>query len=191
MTRPVLALAVMLATAAVLTAAGGARVAVTTAFNCPKNPAAAPSTLWVKNYPPGGYRGSTWCSDGAKANLTLRSTPKSASVPGSLSFAGGLCTQTKNGSRYLQIGTRISPASKRKPGDPKGLFLNKPTTNTGGGMWLDLGTPTFRWADDVKITWTGLKGTYKGTSGMWIGDTFTQVAVTGSFTCVRIVKTAL
>jgi hypothetical protein len=112
-------------------------------------------------------------------------------VPTGLAFLGGLCTQTKDGSRYLQIGTRISPASKRKPTDPKGLFLNKPTTNTGGGKWLDLGTPTFRWADPVKITWIGLKGSYSGASSTWIGDTFTKVTVTGSFTCKRIVKTAL
>jgi hypothetical protein len=191
MARLVITLAACLAATAALTAVGNASEDATTAFLCPKNPAASPPTRWVKNYPPGGYRGSTWCNDGATAALTLKANPAHPKVPGSLSFAGGLCTQTKDGSRYLQIGTRISPASKRKPTDPKGLFLNKPTTNTGGGKWLDFGTPTFRWADPVKITWSGLKGTYSGTSGMWIGDTFTEVTVKGSFTCARIVKTTL
>ena len=189
MTRLVIALALTLATAAVLTAAGGARVTATAAFTCPQNPAASPSTLWVKNY--GGYRGSTWCNDGATASVSLHADVPGVKIPASLSFAGGLCTQTKDGSRYLQIGTRISPASKRKPEDPKGLFLNKPTTNMGGGKWLDIGTPTFRWAAKVTIGWTGLKGNYSGTTGIWIGDKFTNVKATGTLACKRIVKTAL
>ena len=124
-------------------------------------------------------------------DLSLTADHPSPKIPKTLSFLGGLCTQMKDGSRYLQIGTRVSPSSKRKPTDPKGLFLNKPTNNNGGGPYLDLGTPTFRWADDVKITWTGLKGSYSGSSGMWIDDTFTTITVKGSFTCKRIVKTGI
>ena len=53
-----------------------------------------------------------------------------------------------------------------------------------------LGTPTFNWADDVKITWSGLRGTYSGTSDTFVGGALRQVTVKGSFVCRRIVKTA-
>ncbi len=190
MTRLALTLILAVAAAAVLAATGGARQAATNAFLCPQNPAAKPSALWVKNVGP-GFRGSTWCNDGATAKLTLKATPQAPGVPPALSFSGGLCTQLKDGSRYLQIGTRISPSSKRKSTDPKGLFLNRPNNTNGGGPYLDLGTPTFRWADDVKISWAGLTGTYSGSSDMWVNDVFTTVKVTGSFSCKRIVKTSL
>ena len=66
MSRHAIALAVTLAVAATLAAVSGAGNAETTAFLCPKNPAASPATLWVKNYGP-KFRGSTWCNDGANA----------------------------------------------------------------------------------------------------------------------------
>lgn len=188
MTRLATSIAITLAAAAVLAATGSSRGATTITFTCPKNAAAGPSTLWVRNYE--GFRGSTWCNDGATAKVTFSADIKGAKIPGSVTFTGGLCTELKNGSRYLQIGTRISPSDKRKPRDPRGLFLNKPTTNTGGDKWLDFGTPTFRWAAKVTISWTGNSGTYTGKTGLWLDNVYTMVRATGFFTCKRIVKTA-
>ena len=81
MTRLFITLVASLATAAALTVGGDAREAATTAFLCPKNPAASPPTRWVKNYPPGSFRGSTWCNDGATAALTLNASPANHKVP--------------------------------------------------------------------------------------------------------------
>jgi hypothetical protein len=98
------------------------------------------------------------------------------------------CTQGRSGDRFVQIGTRISPADGRKTTDPQGLHLTKPKTNTS--TWLELGTPTFTWANYVKTTWSGLRGTFSGTSDVFVGGAVRKVTVTGSFACRRIVKTA-
>ena len=155
---------------------------------CPKDPAAA-ATLWLKSYPPSGQRrGSTWCNDGATATLRLSASPRSAKVPASLRFVGGFCTQSKRGDRYVQVGTRISPADSRKRTDPQGLHLIKPRTSTS--PWLELGTPTLTWENYAKTTWNGLRGTFSGTSDVFVGGAVRKVTVTGSFVCRRIVKTA-
>ena len=183
MTRFAFAFAVALAATGALATTGGAREAA--GFTCPKSVTTSQSpTAWVKNYD--GYRGSTWCDDGATASVQVSVPPKS------LAFTGGVCTQSKkNGSLYLQIGTRVSPAKNRKAKDPKGLFLNNPTASTGLDKWLDIGTPTLQWADNVTIAWKGLKGTFSGKTGLWINDKYTIVKASGSFACKRIVKTAL
>ena len=188
MTRMAVTTTITLVAAALLATAVSAHVAAPNAFLCPKNPAAAAS-LWLKSYPPSGQRrGSTWCNDGATAALRLSASPRSAKVPAALRFVGGFCRQAKSGDRYVQIGTRISPASSRKRIDPQGLHLTKPKTNTS--TWLELGTPALTWENYVKITWSGLRGTYSGTSDVLVGGAVRKVTVAGSFVCRRIVKTA-
>ena len=179
MARLLIAISVALATASAATAMGNAPNA-TTSFNCPKNPSTKGMTAWVRNY--SGYRGSTWCNDGAVVNVTVGAKP--------LTFAGGLCTKSRNG-QHVQVGTHVSPDSKRKPSDPPGFILQK--ANPGLEDSISIGMSKVKWwesGDDVKVAWSksALKGTFSGTAGQWINNKYTLVKATGSFRCNRIVN---
>jgi hypothetical protein len=148
-----------------------------TSFNCPKNAAAKGTNLWTKNYK--GFRGTTWCNDGAVLHVSVAGKP--------LSFSGGICTSDGNG-LHVASGTHVSPPSSRKPTEPPGFSLQKAKAGTGLDNWADIGTPKVQWAAKVKISWTGLKGSFSGTTGQWINDKYTMVKASGSFVCKRIVK---
>ena len=175
MRRLIVALGVGAAFAASIVGAGGARE--TAAFTCPKDAATKGTQNWVRNYQ--GFRGSTWCNDGAKVTVKVGAA--------TVALSNGVCTKTKAG-KYLQFGTRVSPLSKRKPADPPGVFVNDPTRVSGLEDWAEIGKGTIKWQENVKIAWTGaLKGTFSGTEGQWIDNVFTQVKAQGTFTCKRLV----
>lgn len=177
--------------AATLAGGGAARDAAAT-FKCPANAAATPHTLWVKNYK--GFRGSTWCNDGATASVTIVSRLASNNkIVGStkLFFSGGLCTKSKQtGSRFLQFGTRVSPLDKRVPEDPPGLFVNDQTAASGADDYGQIGKAKIKWQENVKFAWkAGTKsGTFSGNESQWDDNNERLlVKASGSFTCVRLV----
>lgn len=154
--------------AAGLAGTGGARDGAST-FACP-NPARAPLG---KAYD--GYRGTTFCNDGASASATVggKQLPK---------FTGGVCFTDSTGFN-VEIGTSI--VGKRKPRDPRGFELLdfKP-----GGLVKDsvhLGSGTTSWGYAVKLTKTA-----RGFRGEWSGTQpgIPRVAAHGTFTCVHILR---
>jgi hypothetical protein len=189
MRRLTVTLALVLVGAASLGSSGGARIESWP--TCPTDPKAAPTTLWVKNYPTGARipRGSTWCKDGGTATVKLVGYLQDGKASGyswSLTINGGLCTNTKNG-RYIQFGTRVSPRTKRKATDPPGIFVNDPTKASGLDKWAEVGKGAANWAENATIKWSGLKATFTGVEGQWINNVYTQVKATGTVTCRRLV----
>ena len=175
MWRLVAALGVGAICAVSIVGAGSAHETAT--FTCPKNAATKGTQNWVRNYQ--GFRGSTWCNDGAKVTVKVGAA--------TVTLSNGICTKTKAG-KYLQFGTRVSPLSKRKAADPPGVFVNDPTPASGLEDWAEIGKGTVKWQENVKITWTAaLKGRFSGVEGQWIDDVFTQVKAQGTFTCKRLV----
>ena len=192
MSRLLFAIAVTVAAATAGASLGSARDEAT--FNCPKSATAKGTSLWVRNY--AGYRGSTWCNDGATLTVSLKYPGHSES----LSFPGGLCTKSRNGLHY-QAGTHVSPDSSRKAKDPPGFILQKAgPKNLEDG--ISIGNSTWKWQESgvwdttdpestgVKITWSNgsLKGSFTGVDGEWVKDKYTLVKAVGSFKCKRIVN---
>jgi hypothetical protein len=149
-------------------------------FKCPKDAGVKETQKWVRDI--ADHRGSVWCDDGASATVKV-STGRSPLV-----FKGGVCTSATTG-KFISIGVLIS--GKRKASDPAGFKALKWKASTGTPEAVAFSSGgKFDWSDEVKIAWNGLTGSWSGSDGQWINDTYTVVKASAKFTCKRIVKTS-
>lgn len=170
--RKVTAIAVLSA-AALSAALAGASSAQSTysVFACPSDPKTQPIG---KIY--GANRGSTFCSDGASARVSVGSTKAII-----IYLRNGVCWTSRQG---FNVGIGTSIVGKRRQSDPEGLWLQdfKP-----GGFVKDslgFGKGKVDWNGPVRIN--RAKRTFSGRAPKLVNGKLTYVSVSGSYTCRKV-----
>ena len=146
----------------------------TTAFACPSDPRTQPlGKIYGKN------RGTSFCNDGAKATAIV------GTVKTKLSFTGGVCWKGSVGLN-VAIGTLIP--FERKAGEPPGFWLIDTKPGNILKDTVDAQRGTLTWNGPVKLKQSASKktGTFTGREPKLVKGKLTYVAITGSYTCRRI-----